>query len=162
MSHLPRLTVELAVLLHTQRVAALGTLDAQGLPFVSMVPYAIAIEPGVLVLHVSGLAAHTGNMERSPAVSALVMRSEVAGEPVHAVQRVTLSARAETLAPEHALYAACRAAYLQRFPEAEPMTELPDFRFVALHLQQARQVAGFGAARSVDFDTLQEALRTLP
>ncbi|MDT8990357.1 pyridoxamine 5'-phosphate oxidase family protein [Curvibacter sp. APW13] len=162
MSHLPRLTVELAVLLHTQRVAALGTLDAQGLPFVSMVPYAIAIEPGLLVLHVSGLAAHTGNMERSPAVSALVMRSEVAGEPVHALQRVTLSARAETLAPEHPLYAACRAAYLQRFPEAEPMTELPDFRFVALHLQQARQVAGFGAARSVDFDTLQEALRTLP
>ncbi len=162
MSHLPRLTVELAVLLHTQRVAALGTLDAQGLPFVSMVPYAIAIEPGVLVLHVSGLAAHTGNMERSPAVSVLVMRSEEAGEPVHALQRVTLSARAEALAPERALYAACRAAYLQRFPEAEPMTELPDFRFVALHLQQARQVAGFGAARSVDFDTLQEALRTLP
>lgn len=162
MAHTPRLTLELAILLHTQRVAALGTLDAQGLPFVSMVPYAIALEPGVLVLHVSGLAAHTGNMERNPDVSALVMRAEVAGEPVHALQRVTLGARAETLAPEHALYAACRAAYLHRFPEAEPMTQLPDFRFVALHLQQARQVAGFGAARSVDAETLQEALRTLP
>ena len=152
MAHTPRLTVELAVLLHTQRVASLGTTDAQGFPFVSMVPYAIAVEPGVLVIHVSGLAAHTGNMERSPEVSALVMRPEVAGEPVHALQR----------ASEHALYAPCRAAYLHRFPDAEPMTQLPDFRFVALHLQQARQVAGFGAARSVDADTLQEALRTLP
>lgn len=162
MTHTPRLTVELAILLHTQRVAALGTLDAQGRPFVSMVPYAIALEPGVLVIHVSALAAHTGNMERSSAVSALVMRAEVAGEPVHALQRVTLGARAEPLAPDHTLYAACRAAYLHRFPEAEPMTQLPDFRFVALHLQQARQVAGFGAARSVDAQTLQEALRTLP
>lgn len=162
MTHTPRLTVELAILLHTQRVAALGTLDAQGRPFVSMVPYAIALEPGVLVIHVSALAAHTGNMERSPTVSALVMRAEVAGEPVHALQRVTLGARAEPLAPDHTLYAACRAAYLHRFPEAEPMTQLPDFRFVALHLQQARQVAGFGAARSVDAQTLQEALRTLP
>lgn len=162
MSHIPRLTVELAVLLHTQRVAALGTLDAQGLPFVSMVPYAIAAEPGVLVLHVSGLAAHTGNMERHPPVSALVMRSEVAGEPVHALQRVTLGARAETLRSDHALFATCRMAYLHRFPDAEPMTMLPDFRFVALHLEHARQVAGFGAARSVDAETLQEALRTLP
>lgn len=162
MSHIPRLTAELAVLLHTQRVAALGTLDAQGQPFVSMVPYAIAVEQGVLVLHVSALAAHTGNMERAPQVSALVMRAEVAGEPVHALQRVTLAARAESLAPGHALYAPCRAAYLHRFPDAEPMTQLPDFRFVVLHLQQARQVAGFGAARSVDADTLQEALRTLP
>jgi hypothetical protein len=162
MPHLPRLTLELAILLHTQRVAALGTLDAQGQPFVSMVPYAIAIEQGVLVIHVSGLAAHTGNMARAPAVSALVMRAEVAGEPVHALQRVSLGARAETLAPDHALYAGCRAAYLHRFPEAEPMTQLPDFRFVALHLQEARQVAGFGAARSVDAATLQEALHTLP
>lgn len=162
MPHMPRLTAELAILLHTQRVAALGTLDAQGLPFVSMVPYAIAMEPGVLVLHVSGLAAHTGNMERSPVVSALVMRAEVAGAPVHALQRVTLGARPETLGAGHTLYSACRSAYLQRFPDAEPMTALPDFRFVALHLLQARQVAGFGAARSVDADTLQEALRTLP
>lgn len=162
MTHVPRLTVELAVLLHTQRVAALGTLDAQGQPFVSMVPYAIALEPGVLVLHVSGLAAHTGNMQRSPTVSVLVMRAEVPGEPVHALQRVTLSARAETLDAVHPLYTPCRSAYLHRFEEATPMTELPDFRFVALHLEQARQVAGFGAARTVDADTLQEALRTLP
>lgn len=162
MAHLPRLTAELAVLLHTQRVAALGTTDADGHPFVSMVPYAIAREPGVLVLHVSALAAHTGNMARASNVSALVMQAEVAGAPVHALPRVTLAARAETLAPEHPLYAACRAAYLHRFPDAEPMTALPDFRFVALHLQQARQVAGFGAARAVDADTLQEALRTLP
>lgn len=162
MPHTPRLTLELAILLHTQRVAALGTLDVQGLPFVSMVPYAIALEPGALVLHVSGLAAHTDNMARTPDVSALVMRAEVAGEPVHALQRVSLSAKAQTLTPDDAMYASCRAAYLHRFPEAEPMTQLPDFRFVALHPQQARQVAGFGAARSVDADTLQEALRTLP
>ena len=53
---------------------------------------------------------------------------------------------------------ACRAAYLERFPEAEPMTQLGDFRFVALHLTGARHVAGFGAARSVDVDELAQVL----
>ena len=41
MTHEPRLTQALRTLLQTQRVAALGTLDADGLPFVSMVPFAV-------------------------------------------------------------------------------------------------------------------------
>lgn len=48
---------------------------------------------------------------------------------------------------------------LARFPEAEPMTALPDFRFVALPLLSARQVAGFDAARSTDADELRLALQ---
>ena len=42
------------------------------------------------------------------------------------------------------------------------MTALPDFRFVALHLQQARQVAGFGAARSLDAAEVCQALGPSP
>jgi hypothetical protein len=38
------------------------------------------------------------------------------------------------------------------------MTELGDFRFVALDIVEARHVSGFGAARSVDQDEIRRVL----
>lgn len=157
--HESRLAKALRELLNTQRVASLGTLGDDGLPFVSMVPFAIEPGSGVLVIHVSGLAAHTPNLQREPRCTAMVMQPEVPDQPVHALPRVTLALHAETLASSHELHSAARTAYLARFPDAEPMTALPDFRFVALHVISARQVAGFGAARSVDAEELHLALR---
>ncbi len=81
---------------------------------------------------------------------------------MHALARVTLQASATLLAPGSSDALACRALYLQRFPEAEPMTQLGDFRFVRLQVQQARQVAGFGAARSLDGAEVQTALGLAP
>lgn len=165
-SHLSRLDLALRELLHTQRVATLGTVDAQNCPQVSMVPYAIAQLPqsSVLVLHVSGLAAHTRHLEARPEASLMVMQAEVANQAVHALPRVTFSVRTQTLDSSppnhgnHAIYAICRAAYLSRFPEVEPMTALPDFRFVVLDILQARHIAGFGAARTIEADDIQRLL----
>lgn len=159
-THEPRLTQALRSLLSTQRVAALGTLDADGSPFVSMVPF--AVEPAAsaqLVIHVSGLAAHTRNLQASPRVSLLVMQAEVAGEPVHALPRVTLEGLAAVLVRDSAAWLQARDAYLARFPDAQPMTELGDFMFVGIAVVGARQVAGFGAARSLDAETVAEVLR---
>lgn len=153
MPHEPRLTRELRALLHAQRTAALGTTGDDGAAFVSMVPFALEPALGCLVIHVSGLAAHTRHLMDRPRVSLLVMQSEVPGQPVHALPRVTLTGEASVLAPDsrdNREVQACRAAYLSRFPEAEPMTQLGDFRFVAVHVLGARHVAGFGAARDVD------------
>lgn len=155
----PRLTRALRDLLHTQRVGALGTLGPDGAPQVSMVPFALAPDAACLVLHVSALAAHTRNLQAAPSASLLVMQAEVAGEPVHALARVTLDCQATTPGAGGTTWEACRAAYLARFPEAGPMTQLGDFRFVALALTGARHVAGFGAARNVDADELAQLLR---
>lgn len=156
------LTTALRDLLNTQRTAALGTLDEQGTPFVSMVPFAIDAEHRGLVIHVSGLAAHTANMQRAPRVSLMVCASETSGEPVHALPRVTFEALATQLEPDSADALACRAAYLARFPDAEPMTALGDFRFVRLEPQGARQIAGFGAARSLEAADIALALTPDP
>jgi heme iron utilization protein len=156
MPHEPGLTRALRELLLGQRTAALGTLDPSGAPFVSLVPY--ALEGPAVVLHVSALAPHTAHLQRSPRVSLMVCRTEVPGEPVHALPRVTLDATARLLPPDSDEVAASRHAYLQRFPEAEPMTHFGDFRFVRLDLQGARQVAGFGAARSIEADELRQML----
>ncbi len=159
MSHEPRLTTALRTLLHSQRVAALGTLESDGRPFVSMVPYSVEPASATLIIHVSTLAPHTRNLQASKAVSVLVMQAELAGEPVHALPRVTLEGTAAVLEVDSPLWNAARACYLARFPEAAPMTELGDFMFVAISVAGARQVAGFGAARSLDAEAIAQALR---
>ncbi len=161
MTHEPRLTRELKKLLNSQRVAALGTIDDIGAPFVSMVPFAIEPQLHCLVIHVSGLAAHTRYLQARDRVSLMVIQAEVAGEPVHALPRVTLEGVAKVAERGSTEWAACRAAYLKRFPEAEPMTELGDFKFVAIKVTGARQVAGFGAARSLDEDEIRLVLRPI-
>ena len=113
---------------------------------------------GVLVLHVSALAAHTGHLRKRPQAALMVTASETPGQPVHALPRLSLQVQARLLSPQDADWPACRAAYLARFPDAEPMTQLADFCFAALQPIAGRHVAGFGAARSVDAPTLRDAL----
>lgn len=154
--HLPRLHRALAALLRSQRVAALGTLDAQDAaqPFVSMVPFALLPAAEGFVIHISALAPHTANLQRAPRAALMVMASEPAEGPVHALARASFDVRAHTPEPHSPAWQAARAAYLTRFPEAEAMTQLPDFRFVTLSAERARQVAGFGAARTVEGEEL--------
>ena len=159
--HEPRLTRALRDLLNTQRVASLGTLNAEGGPFVSMVPFAIEPEAGCLVIHVSLLAPHTRNLLTNPAVSVMVMQSEAAGEPVHALPRVSMDGTAARLQPQSPSWQAARSVYLARFPDAEPMTHMSDFNFVVIHLTAARQVAGFGTARPLEAEDLASVLRPL-
>ena len=140
MSHEPRLSRDLRELLNSRRVAALGTLDEDGLPFVSMVPYALEPRSASLVIHVSALAAHTRNLQATPQVSLLVMQAEVEGEPVQALPRVTLTGRATLLAPESAAWAEGRAAYLARLPTVQPSTHFGASLFLAIHPLGARQV----------------------
>jgi putative heme iron utilization protein len=160
MTHEPRLTAALRTLLNTQRVAALGTLGEDGHAFVSMVPFAIDGSNGQVVIHVSGLAAHARNLERTPKVSLMVLQAEVAGEPVHALPRVTLDGTATVLAVDSGPWTSAKSAYLARFPDVEYMTQLGDFRFVAIAVTGAHQVAGFGAARTIEAHELAQVLRT--
>ncbi len=158
MPHQPRLTQALRELLVRQRVGSLGTLGMDGAPCVSLVPFAVDTGLRVIVIHVSALASHSANLRREPRASLLVAQAEVAGEPVHALSRVMLVMQAQTLeAGSDAEKSAC-AAYLLRFPEVTHMTALGDFSFVALTPLGARQVAGFGAARSLEANEVVRAL----
>ncbi len=159
--HEPRLNRALRAMLHTQRVAALGTLNAEGKPFVSMVPFAIEPQSGTLIIHVSLLAPHTRNLLTAPAVSFMVMQPEVPGEPVHALPRVSFDGTAARLRPESPSWLAARNAYLARFPDAQMMTELGDFSFFAITVTDARHVAGFGSARPLEPEDLASVLRPL-
>jgi putative heme iron utilization protein len=139
-------------------VAALGTLH-RGDPALSMVPFVLRPGEATLLIHVSGLAAHTRDMQQHPRVSLLVMAEDDAGQPPQALPRVALQCDARALPPEGAEYEAARAAYLGRFPDAAPTFELGDFAIVVLQPVSARLVAGFGRAYALVGDALYAWLR---
>ena len=125
-------------------IAALGTLH-EGVPFVSMVPYAIASD-GSFVLHVSRLAAHTQDMLDHPDVSLLITESEGSGKMPQALARVTVQGRAKMLERDSQKHIDARDVYLLRFPDAAPLFEFSDFNIVIIKPMSARVIAGFGQA----------------
>ncbi len=135
-------------LLALRPVGALGTLH-RGEPAVSMVPFVLPAGGTQVIIHVSGLATHTRDMQQHPRVSLLVMAEATADVSPQALPRVALQAEVRALEPASAEHAAARAAYLQRFPDAAQTFELADFSLLALQPVSARLVAGFGRAYSL-------------
>ena len=146
----------LSELLNHVSVAALGTVDA-GVPFVSMAPFAIAFDGRALLLHVSGLAAHTRNMTANPAVSLLVMEPEAPGRSPLALARVTIQGRARPVSETASDYPAARDAYLRRFPQSAELFQLGDFQMFAIEVVSARLVAGFAQASSLTAEAFAAA-----
>jgi putative heme iron utilization protein len=91
-------------------------------------------------------------------VSLMIMMPETPEKSVHDLPRVTLQGRAAVLQRGSNEWQVSKTAYLSRYPDVEHMTELGDFQFVAIEIQSARHVAGFGAARTVDFEELNQVL----
>ena len=136
-------------------VAALGTLH-EGAPFVSMVPVAVAAEG--LLIHVSGLAAHTRDLRADPRLSLLFMAPlDPEADPL-ALPRVTLQGEAQELERDSPEYEAAAGAYLARFPQAEQTLGLGDFSFFLLVPGSGRLVAGFGRALNLGAEEILQAL----
>jgi putative heme iron utilization protein len=153
----PEHAAKLRALVHGRTAAALGTLH-EGAPFVSMVPFALLPDGTAFVVHVSGLASHTKDMRADPRVSLLVMQAEGTGTDAQALARVSVQGEARECGRGTPQEAQARAAYLARFPEAEPLTAFGDFAFFAIQPVQARFVAGFAQAMSATGETLARLL----
>jgi putative heme iron utilization protein len=125
-----------------------------------MVPFA-AVKLGgrlQLVLHVSGLAAHTRDMRSVPEVCLLITAPESAGVPPQALPRVSIPGRATFVPPDAPDNAPLRAAYLGKFPDAAELFQFADFALVAIEPTSARLVAGFARAVTLSADALAAAL----
>jgi len=155
----PQLAGLLRALLMQRAVGSLATLH-DGRPFASMVPFAATTTGGRLrlVVHVSGLAAHTRDMRSAPDVCLMVMAPEMDDVPPQALPRVSISGRAEFIPHDHPDHAALKAAYLGKFPEAADLFQLGDFSIVAIEPAAARFVAGFARAFTLSPDTLLAAV----
>lgn len=144
-------------LLATRSVAALGTLR-DGAPYVSMVLVAPDPAARTLLIHVSRLSPHTQDLLKDPRLSLMIVGAEAEGEDPQTLPRVTVRGEAAAVPAGSEDDAAARAVYLARFPEAEPLLELPDFSFFRIKPAAVRFVAGFARAFNLTPDALWEAL----
>jgi putative heme iron utilization protein len=156
----PAALLLLGELIRSQSVASLATLH-EGLPFASMVPYAVWHDASddrlLFVTHVSRLAAHTRQMLESPEVCLLITAPEDAALP-QALPRVSIPAVAEFIPPEHPEFASLKGVYLARHPQAADFFQLGDFSIVAFTPLSARFVGGFAQAHSLRPEALAAVL----
>ncbi len=144
----PELLRSLRTLLLDQDVATLATRHKDD-PAASMVPYVVLPDSGDIVIHVSRLATHTRDMLEHPAVSLLVIADRTPEVMAQARARAALAGDARVCpadAPEHA---AARRAYLERFPDSEPMFGFGDFSLFLVSPRAVRWVPGFAQAGSL-------------
>lgn len=149
--------LEAARLVVEERWAALATVGDDG-PSASMVAY--ASEPGALalVMHLSGLAAHTRELRSAPRASLAISRPDSGQGDPQRLPRVTLAVTAQPLEPGSPEHAAASAAYLARFPDAAMRFALADFVLFGCAIEGVRYVGGFARAASFDTPTFREAL----
>lgn len=152
--------VALATLIRQHRQAALGTLDEQGAPFVSMVLYvpeehiAGRALHGFLI-HVSRLSPHTRHMEANERVSLLIAQPDTGAGDAQQLPRVTIQACARRIPHESEEYTRSKARYISRLPASEFLFTLPDFALYRLIPTEARYIGGFARAFSLSGEQLQ-------
>ena len=144
-------------LLDSQSVGALGTLH-DGAPLGSMVPFALLPGEPAVVIHVSGIAAHTRDMLANPQVSLMVMAVPSPEVPPQALARVTLQGEATRIPQDAPIHATAKEAYLLRFPSSAQTFHLGDFALFAIRPAKARFVGGFAQAKTIGPETLAAAL----
>jgi putative heme iron utilization protein len=144
-------------LVRERSVSGLGTVH-EGHPFVSMVPFALTPDGRALVVHVSRLAAHTGNMRRDGRVSVLIMEPERPDKMPQSLARVTIQGEAREVGVGDPEYSRAREAYLGRFPDADGLFELSDFSLSLIGVRSARLVGGFAQAVTLSPEGFAAAL----
>lgn len=123
--------------------AALGTLDADGAPYVSLVLLAVDHDASPLLL-LSDLADHTRHFQRDPRVSLLIDGTTGMASPL-AGARATLTGEIVAASASHQT-----ARFLARHPDAAGYAGFRDFNFYRLNLRRAHLVAGFGRIHWVE------------
>jgi putative heme iron utilization protein len=147
---------QLARLIRSERVAALGTLRG-GAPLISLVSFLAAPDFSAFTLHVSRLAWHTQDLEKDPHASLLIAEADDRRADPQTLARVTLRGAAARLAAAGAEHERLKAAWLERFPESAVTFELADFSFWRIVPQDARFVAGLGKTYNLSAAALRAA-----
>lgn len=145
-------------LIRAQRWAALATVGHAG-PMASMVAYAPEPDLSALLLYLSRLAAHTGNLIEQPVASLVIGEPDPGEGDPQTLERVTMTGEVSAISRDHPGYAALRDCYLGHLPAAEPLFGFDDFTLFRLVPEEVRYVGGFAQAHTLDGAGLREAVR---
>ena len=121
-----------------QAVLSTISVDMQGYPFGSVVPYCLDRQGQPIIL-ISDIAQHTKNINADPRISIICL--EQAADDHQAVGRVTLLADAEkiTASDDDAIW-----RYYNFFPHSRDYHKTHGFDFYRLNARKIRFIGGFG------------------
>ncbi|MGE3840500.1 MAG: hypothetical protein AB7I50_02820 [Vicinamibacterales bacterium] len=145
---------ELRALLDRRRVLSLAVV-ADSQPVIGLLPFACMPDYRALVVHASRLARHTRGLTPGSSFDVLIHEPEDGADAMQ-VKRVTLRGVVGPVERDSGAYAVVRQRFLERFPEAESITELGDFSFYVLLIHAGRLVTGFAGAANVTQDALSQ------
>jgi len=150
----PDPAVALAKLRQQARTVQLATIDADGLPRCSYTPFAFD-DDGALLIFISELSAHTGDLLGTPRCSAMLIADESASKEVYARLRVTWRCRTEFVERD----AIGWTDQLDRLKARQGklvdlLKTLADFRLFRLVPESGLFVMGFGQAYRLHGDAL--------
>jgi putative heme iron utilization protein len=123
----------------------LATADAEGRPHAS---YAVHLAAdGCFYVYVSGLAAHTRNLQARPEASVLFIEDEGRARQVFARKRYTCDCRAEPIARGAPEFEDVLGRFIEKHGGfMEMLKGLADFQLFRLVPERAVYVRGFGQA----------------
>ncbi len=129
---------------------ATHSVDCEGYPFASFVPYVLDDTNAIIIL-ISALAEHTKNIEQNSKISLLIIdeHSEQFSQDKPQAARISLFCLAEKVAKEKQLLVADQ--YVSVFPDSKMFYEKLDFSFFRLLPQRVRLIEGFGRVTWVDY-----------
>lgn len=135
---------EILMLLHTCRIGSLATTGEHG-PEASMAPY--VIDQGDIILHISELARHTGNISNHPQAGLMICMPETTADSPLGLPRLSLQGSMVSVSDDQ--YDRVKSVYLHTIPDAEPLFEFSDFRLFRLIPTCIYWVGGFASARTI-------------
>jgi len=135
-------------LLKNTQVAFLSTMGETS-PETSMCPYAVL--NGDILLHLSGLAKHSKNIQKHQQVGLMICTPETQTTSPLALARISFTGTIEQVTEKnHAHY---QEAYIKHVPDAQPLFAFPDFTLYRIKVAEIKWVGGFGKARKIPLDT---------
>lgn len=132
-----------------QGILSTNSVEMEGYPFGSVVPYCLDRTGSPIVL-ISQIAQHTKNIMVDPKVSLITI--EQGANDVQIGGRLTWIADVVSLQDEESDAAADR--YYKYFPQSRGFHKVHDFDFYRLELVRARYIAGFGKIHWISSDKI--------
>ena len=107
-----------------------------------------------IILHLSQLASHTRNLERTPTASLSVSEHEIEADDPQRLARFTLTGVVATVATGSRDFQRAVDLYRTVLPDSLPRFDFKDFRLYRFVPTAARFVAGFAQAYTIRGDDL--------
>ncbi len=136
----------------------LGTLSSQGIPNASYAPFVMDEDKNIYI-YVSGLAAHTQNIQVHPQVNILFIEDEAETNQIFARTRLSFDCTATLIERETQKWHHIVNQFEDRFGQIiEMLRDLRDFRIFQLTPSAGRFVLGFGSIYSIRGENLNQLI----